>query len=174
MNGGLSASGVDSTSFVDMETLLTMALETTTQKVDRENRKRQSTLLTIIGVVFIVSLCILSTVAFSEYPEDHELHSQIDTLEKDVDQLHGELNTFENDEDIDLLQRDIDDKRMFIQELENDKSIDPKEKQELVDQLQGQIDELKIEVQEVEKSKEEAGGNEGETAGSDSGGNTSR
>ena len=155
-NGGQS---VDS-NLVDMEALLTMALETTSQKVDRENKKRQNTMLAIVGVIFIISLCILSTVTFSEYPEDHELHSQIDTLERDVDQLHGELNTFENDENIELLKRDIDDKKMFIQELEHDKNINPKEKQKLVTELQGQIDVLKVEVHQMEQTKYQGGKDE--------------
>ena len=163
---------VDS-NLVDMEALLTMALETTTQKVDRENKKRQNTMLAIVGFIFIISLCILSTVTFSEYPEDHELHSQIDTLERDVDQLHGELNTFENDENIDLLKRDIDDKRLFIQELENDENIDPKEKQKLVTELQGQIDDLKVEVHKMEKTKYQGGQDEIKAAEGASGNNGS-
>lgn len=148
-NGGHSVES----QVVDMEALLTMALESTTQKVDRENRKRQNMLLAIVGIISLLSLCILSTVTLSEYPEEHELHSQIGTLERDVDQLHGELDTFESDEDIDLLRRDIEDKKMMIQQLEQDTDLDPKEKIKLVNELQGQINDLKVQVQDLEETE---------------------
>ena len=169
--GSLAGTGGLSTSdLVDMETLLTMALETTTQRVDMENKKRLNMLLLIIGAVFIGTVCILSTVAFSEYPQDNKLHGQIDSLESDVDQLHSELNTFENDENINLLQRDIEDKKLFIQQLENDQNIDPKEKQKLVDELEDQIYDLKDEVAEMEKTRDEVGSKEIEAAKSNSSG----
>ncbi len=154
-HGGHSTAGLESTNLVDMEALLTMALETTTQKVDRENKRRQNVLLMAVGVVFLLSLCILSTVTLTEYPDESKLHNQIDTLESEVDELHGQLDTFENDENIDILQRDIEDKKLIIQELEHDQDLDPKEKQKLVDELEDQIEELRLQVQQLELNEEQ-------------------
>lgn len=145
-NGGSGAS-------IDYETLLTHALENTTRKVDQDNRRKQNILLTIILCIFLFSIFILSTVTFSEYPEEKELKNEIKSLEGEINQLHGEVDSFEKDEDVDLLRKDIDDKKTFIEKLEKDNNIPPSEKEELIKSYQDQIKDLKIVVDELEANK---------------------
>jgi hypothetical protein len=135
---------------VDYETLLTLALEKTSQNVDVENKKKQNFLFGAIGLMLILSLCILAAVTYTSYPEEHELHSQIITLENDVNKLNSEVNHYRRNEDIDLLLKDIDDKKVFIEQLEHDSTIDPETKARLVEGLQGEINDLKTIVAQLE------------------------
>ena len=170
MGGGSVGGSVGGSAPVDYETLLTLALENTSLKVDRENKKRQNTLFIIIGITFFISACILTSLAFKEYPAQNELHSEINNLEKDIDELHGQVLNIEKDEDIDLLEKDIDDKNTFIHQLENDENIDPKERATLVKGLQQQIDDLKVVVQELQADSEQK--NENQDQGSRRGGSS--
>ena len=143
----------------DYETLLTQALENTTREVDRDNKRKQNILLTIIICIFLFSICVLSTVTFSEYPEEKELKEEIHTLENEIDTLHNEVDTFTKDEDIDLLKKDIDDKKAFIVKLEHDDDIDPIEKEALIKSYERQIHDLKIVVHELEQNRSGGVGN---------------
>jgi len=159
---------------VDYETLLTMALENTSRKAEIENKKKQNILFCLIAFLFLMSLCIISTVTFSEYPQEEELHDEINNLQSDIDELHSQVNdyNFQQDEDIDLLVKEIDDKRVFIDRLEEDETIDPKERETLVKAIQSEIDDLKVAVAELEKNEATASKSEHESAGESAGANT--
>lgn len=142
------------TTSVDYETLLTLALENASQKVDLENKHKQSKMFGLTGVFILLSLFLLSTIAFSEYPEEKALHDQVKTLNQDINELDSEVNNFQRDEGIDVLNQDIDDKKEFIQQIQNDASIDTAEKTKLVKELQSEIDDLKIVVKKLKKEDE--------------------
>lgn len=149
---------------VDYETLLTLALENATKKVDDENRRKQKrfTLLSIIGFLFITALVIITTVTLTTAEEqkydnpgntieDQQLTNEINTLEQDVDELNKEVEHYQTDEDIDLLKKDIHDKRDFIEQLEHDQNIDSNEKQQMIMELQNEISDLKVVVKQLEQ-----------------------
>jgi len=150
----MDSSGAASTP-LDYETLLTLALENTSKRAELESKRKQNLLFVIIVMIFLISIALLSTVSFSEYPQEQELHSEINDLKNDVDELNSEVSAYQKDEDVTLIERDIQVKKDFINRLERDESIDPSQKAELIKELSSDIEDLKIAEEDLQKDDQQ-------------------
>jgi len=138
---------------IDYETLLTRALEGSAREAVREEKRKQKKYITISSALLFLSIGIISIFSLREYPETEKLHSEIDSLEKDIDQLHSQINTFETNADIDALSRDIEEKKKQINAIEHDENLDEDQKDEKVHGMMVEIQELKKVIDELQTAE---------------------
>ena len=140
---------------LDYETLLTLGLEGSAREVVRKEKRKQKNYITISFALLVISIGIITTFSltgYREYPEHEKLHSEIDSVETDINQLHSQINTIEANADIHVLRRDIEDKKKEINVIEHDEKLDEDKKGEMVHGVMVEIQELRKVINELQST----------------------
>ncbi len=134
---------------IDYETLLTLALESTSREAARKSKRKQGILISVLFFLLIM-MGILLTYSVEEYPEEKHLHDEIDSLESDIKQMEKET-------EVDAIRRDIEDKKNHLLALDNDSDIDDDTRAKMIEDTQEDIDELNKLILELKNNEDEGG-----------------
>ena len=137
---------------IDYETLITLALESTSREAIKRDRRNRSKILILVSSLLIIAICAITAVSITAYPEEKELHSEIDNLEKEINALNSDIQSMEQNAGIDVLQRDIDEKKARMEEIKNDESLNSTTKDSMLHDISDQIKELRKIMDDLKRS----------------------
>ena len=123
---------------MDYETLLTLALESTTREQTRRDENKRKKYTKIITALVVIISGILITMALTTTQEN----SEISSLERDIHTLHSQVESMEDNADVDVLHRDIEEKERIINYIENDPDLDDDTKHQMILTMTSEIKEL--------------------------------
>ena len=83
---------------IDYETLLNMALYSTTSQNREKTKRRNRILLILISIPILLSFVGAVTFYVMDVPEEKHLRNEVDELQTDIKKLQNELNELQQDE----------------------------------------------------------------------------
>jgi cell division protein FtsL len=134
----LSSTASGSQPIMDYETLLTLALESTSREQTRRDENKRKKYTKIITFLVVIISGILVSMALTTTQEN----SEISSLERDIHTLHSQVESMKDSADADVLHRDIEEKERIINYIENDPDLDDDTKHQMVLTMTSELKEL--------------------------------
>ena len=134
----LSSTASGSQPIMDYETLLTLALESTSREQTRRDENKRKKYTKIITFLVVIISGILVSMALTTTQEN----SEISSLERDIHTLHSQVESMKDSADVDVLHRDIEEKERIINYIENDPDLDDDTKHQMVLTMTSELKEL--------------------------------
>ena len=146
-------SGRSNATPIDYETLMNLALEKTSKRVDEEERQRRKRYTTIITMLIVMLISIITVTVLTAVPAEEELHKEVGLLKNELENMHSQLEDMKDNSDVSALHEEIEEKKKLINIIENDPAIDNDTKNQMVHTMMLEIQDIKKKIVMIQNSE---------------------